>query len=275
MTNILLIGCGDIGLALANALAARGYRVTAVKRSPLKVPVDFSVLLADICRPASIQRLPTDFRLVIYVVAPDQRDDETYRALYYAAVDNVLQHFARFDRKPKWLFVSSTSVYGQNHGEWVDEKSPAQPASATGRCLLAAENLLYQDSDKHCVVRFSGIYGPGRNRLAHRAAGADAVQYQPAYFSNRIHRDDCVGVLLFLSEKLLAGDLLQSCYLASDDEPAPIWDVLCWIADLNGYPRPQALELAVGSAQNKRCSNRRLRELGYRFLYPSYKDGYR
>jgi len=275
VTNILLIGCGDIGLALASALSARGYRVTAVKRSPLGVPVDFSLLLADVCRPESIRLLPTDYRLVIYLVAPDNRDDETYRSLYHDAVENLLQHFARSDSTPMWLFVSSTSVYGQNHGEWVDETSPVQPVSTTARWLLAAENMLYQDSDKHCVVRFSGIYGPGRHRLTRRAARAEAVQSTPVYFTNRIHRDDCVGVLVFLSEKLLAGDLLQSCYLASDNEPAPLWDVLCWIADLNGYPRPQALELAVDSAQNKRCSNRRLRELGYRFLYPSYKDGYR
>lgn len=269
-----MIGCGDIGYRVAAALSRDGHCVTALKRTPLAVPAPFALVLGDILQPGSLASLPTDYDLVVLVLSVSGRRAEQYQALYQTGLNNVLNHFADAGATPPFLMVSSTSVYGQNGGEWVDEDSPLQPASATAQWLVKAEQRLWQAGERNCVVRFSGIYGPGRDWLLRRAAAGEAIQRDPPSYTNRIHQDDCVAVLLFLIGKVLDGTKLDPCYLASDNDPAPLWDVMTWIAGQFGYPPPKALQSATGAPQNKRCNNARLNALGYRWLYPSYKDGY-
>jgi len=269
-----MIGCGDIGYRVAAALSRDGHCVTALKRTPLAVPAPFALVLGDILQPGSLASLPTDYDLVVLVLSVSGRRAEQYQALYQTGLNNVLNHFADAGATPPFLMVSSTSVYGQNGGEWVDEDSPLQPASATAQWLVKAEQRLWQAGERNCVVRFSGIYGPGRDWLLRRAAAGEAIQRDPPSYTNRIHQDDCVAVLLFLIGKVLDGTKLDPCYLASDNDPAPLWDVMTWIAGQFGYPPPKALPSATGAPQNKRCNNARLNALGYRWLYPSYKDGY-
>lgn len=103
---------------------------------------------------------------------------------------------------------------------------------------------------------------------------AESIQREPPLYTNRIHYEDCIAVLLFLVEKLLAGESLHRCYLASDNDPAPLWDVMSWIAEQFAYPAPGIIIKEFAAEQNKRCSNARLRALGYRFLFSSYRDGY-
>jgi hypothetical protein len=102
---------------------------------------------------------------------------------------------------------------------------------------------------------------------------APAIQQTPPYFTNRIHQQDCVGVLCFLLEQRLAGKALDQYYLASDDDPAPMWEVISWLAE-RLHCRPPSLAVGSDAGMNKRCSNARLKALGYQFQYPSYKDGY-
>lgn len=274
MANILVVGLGDVGYPVALALDELGHQVTGLKRQLAQFSVPFPVMLADISQPASLQTLPTNFDLLLFIVSPGGRQAEAYQAVFYEGLKNLLAHFADAEQQPICLMVSSTSVYAQNQGEWVDESSETRPLAATAQWLVAAEQLLYESNKKHCVVRFSGIYGPGRDWLIRRAAGGEAIQRDPPSYTNRIHQQDCVAVLLFLANKLLAGDQLQPCYLASDNDPAPLWDVMNWIAEQYHFPMPVALNLAVDAPQNKRCSNRRLTDLGYQFQYASYRDGY-
>ena len=124
------------------------------------------------------------------------------------------------------------------------------------------------------VVRFSGIYGPGREYLLRQAMQSPAIQHTPPYFTNRIHQQDCVGVLAFLLEQRLAGKALAQCYLASDDDPAPMWEVMTWLADHLHCSPPVIKAVDTNAGMNKRCSNARLKALGYQFQYPGYKDGY-
>jgi nucleoside-diphosphate-sugar epimerase len=274
MSKTLIVGCGDIGYQLAIQLCHKGHVVTALKRRPLDATPPFEVFLADIRQPQSLQGLAVDFDTMVFIVSPDGRDAASYQALFHDGLRNVLEHFAQAGSSPRVLMVSSTSVYGQQTGEWVDETSPTEPDSATARCLVAAERLLEQYDTSHCVIRFSGIYGPGRTWLLRRAASDEPIQHQPPSYTNRIHVDDCVGVLLFLLEKHWKGTPLQACYLASDDEPVPLWDVMLWLKRRLGQPPPQALPHTDCAPQNKRCCNARLKALGYRFRYPGYQDGY-
>jgi nucleoside-diphosphate-sugar epimerase len=270
MANILIIGCGAIGTPLAHTLTAQGHTVTGLKRNPPTTASQINVVAADIASAVALATLATDFDTVFFIVSADGRSEQSYRAVYETGLQNVL---AKFTRQPL-IFVSSTSVYAQNQGEWVDEDSIAQPEAITSQLIRQAERRVMDANPHNMVVRFSGIYGRGREYLLRMAQQVPAIQQQPPYFTNRIHQDDCVGVLAFLLQQRLAGVVLQRCYLASDDDPAPQWEVMSWLAAQLHCPAPTAKTVPANADGNKRCDNRRLKNLGYQFRYPSYKNGY-
>jgi len=166
-------------------------------------------------------------------------------------------------------------VYGQSHGEWVDECSVTEPRNVTGTIILQAESAFLGFSKRNCIIRFSGIYGRGKSHLLDAVIRNGEVQYEPPYYMNRIHWQDCVQVVRFIANEMLAGKGLESIYLASDDDPAPKWDVFNFLASKLELAPPQKAVLHQGADQNKRCSNRRLKQLGYRFKYSSYTEGFR
>ena len=275
MAKILIIGCGAIGTQLAHVLVAKGHQVTGLKRNPPKTDIgNIDYFTADITSPADLKDLATDFDFLYFILSPDGRNEENYRAIYESGLNNLLDKFSQASSNPHWIFVSSTSVYGQSEGEWVDEDSIAQPENATSQLIRQAEQKLMNLDAGNIVVRFSGIYGPGREYLLRTARQAPAIQQIPPYYTNRIHQLDCVGVLAFILECRLAGVALEQCYLASDDDPAPIWEVVSWLAEHIKCQPPTVKSVGNEGVMNKRCSNRRLKALGYQFHYPGYKDGY-
>lgn len=275
MAKILIIGCGAIGTQLAHELTAKGHLVTGLKRSPPKTDAGkIDYFTADITSPADLKDLPADFDTVYFIVSPDGRNEQGYRDIYESGLNNLLKQFALAGSNPHWIFVSSTSVYGQSQGEWVDEDSIAQPDNAASQLIRQAEQKLMDLDSGNIVVRFSGIYGPGREYLLRTARQTPAIQKIPPYFTNRIHQQDCTGVLAFLLERRLAGVALQQCYLASDDDPAPMWEVMSWLAEQLECRPPAVKSAGDHAVMNKRCNNRRLKALGYNFHYPGFKDGY-
>lgn len=274
MAKILIVGCGDLGAELAAVLAQDGHEVTGLKRNPPAAAAAMRYYRADIARTEELRALDTDFEFLFFIVSPDGRDEQNYRAVYASGVNNLLEHFASCDPAPQWFFVSSSSVYGQAQGEWVDEDSPAEPINATGRIIRQAEQRLVAASRNNVVVRFSGIYGPGRESLLRMAMHAPPIQRDPPYYTNRIHRRDCIGVLTFLLRQRLAGRPLDQCYLASDDDPAPLCEVVSWLAERTHCRPPVVRAPAKNVSLNKRCNNARLKALGYDFRYPGYKEGY-
>lgn len=270
MANILIVGCGDLGMRLAHVLSEKGHQVTGLKRHPPSRDSYIRYVAADIASGIELDGLDTDFDLLFFIVTPDGRNEANYRAIYEIGLQRLL---AKLPRCP-WIFVSSTGVYAQSQGEWVDEDSPAEPETVTNRLIRQAEKRLVESNPDNIIVRFSGIYGPGRESLLRMAAQSPTIQKEPPYFTNRIHQLDCVGVLDFLLEQRLKGRKLENCYLASDDDPAPLWDVISWLAERMHCAPPVAKAVDQDAAMNKRCSNRRLKELGYQFRYPDYKKGY-
>ncbi|MGR9014855.1 MAG: NAD-binding protein [Gammaproteobacteria bacterium] len=271
MAKILIIGCGTLGSELAEVLSAQGHDVTGLKRKPPQSasgPIRY--VAADISSPAELADLDSDFIEAFFIVSPDERSEQSYRAVYETGLNNLLARLP----DTHWIMVSSTGAYAQTLGEWVDEDSVAEPDKITSRLIRQAEQRLTALNPKNIVVRFSGIYGPGREYLLRQAMQAPDIQQSPPYFTNRIHQQDCIGVLVFLLEQCLAGKASAQYYLASDDDPAPIWDVMTWLAEHLHCPLPTARDGGNEAAMNKRCSNARLKALGYRFQYPSYKDGY-
>jgi nucleoside-diphosphate-sugar epimerase len=275
MAKILIIGCGSIGYQLAKTLADAGHDVTGLKRNPPQAHTEnFKFIRADITSPTGLQVLDGDFEHVFFIVSADGRNENSYHDIYQTGIDNLLNRFVQTNCKAPWLFVSSTSVYGQSQGEWVDENSPALPDKTTSLKIVNAEQKLMAHNPANVVVRFSGIYGPGREYLLRSARQSPVIQQNPPYYTNRIHQRDCVQVLAFLLGQRLAGVTLEQCYLASDDNPAPMWEVMAWMADRLNCTAPSAKLTGANCDMNKRCRNDRLKKLGYQFIYPDYTAGY-
>ncbi len=272
MAHVLIAGAGYVGLALAEILVAAGHRVTGLKRTPPVADHGLRWLAADVTRPETLAALPGDLDAVVCALAPSGRGEAAYREIYLEGTGNLLAAMPR--RGLPLLLVSSTGVYGQDGGEWVDEDTPPAPVTPSGRILLEAEDRVLAARPDATIVRFSGIYGPGRTWLIDRVRSGQPMQVDPPSYTNRIHRDDCARVLAWLLARRLAGDELPPRLLASDDDPAPLSEVMTWIADLLDCPAPPPAPRDPAAPGNKRCRNELLRELGYTFLFPSYREGY-
>jgi nucleoside-diphosphate-sugar epimerase len=273
MAKILSVGCGDIGGELNQRLVNAGHQVTGLKRHPPPVADKITYIAANIALPLQLQSLGTDFDFVFFILSPDSNAQTSYQTIYETGVNNLLAHFSYANQSPRWFFISSTSVYGQSQGEWVNEDSLAEPSNLNSQFIRAAERKIMAANPENIVVRFSGIYGKGREYLLNRVQQTPEIQKNPPYFTNRIHQHDCVEVLLFLLQQRLNGKNLEQCYLASDDNPAPTWEVISWLASQMNCPQPN-VKINNIKEMNKRCNNQRLKALGYRFYYPSYKEGY-
>lgn len=275
MSKILIAGCGDLGSGVGALLADDGYQVIGLKRTPPSDTGPIEYIKADLTKLSDLAGLDTDFDQVLIILTPDGRDVEAYRHVFIDGVNNLLQTFSEKNPVASFTFISSTRVYGQSDGSWVDEDSKTVPASERGEILLAAEQVVLAQNPHNTVIRFSGIYGPGRGRLLRTVAAGGEVQKEPPAYTNRIHREDCIGVMQFILEKKLAGKVLAPIYVATDDDPAPMWDIVTKLAGMMKAPAPVAKVSDRSGSQNKRISNKRIKSLGYLFKYPGYRDGYR
>jgi len=275
--DLLVIGCGDLGGACAQFFAAQGWSVIGVRRQHADIP-GVDMIAADVTSPESLTALrhiaPT---LVLIVLTPGAFNDERYRRVYVEGLRNTLAAFDQ-SRLQHIVWVSSTSVLSQNSNQnddsVLDERSHASPPGFSGQRLLEAEQLLAASKLPHTIVRFGGIYGPGRERLLKQLRDGNRTPARPVRISNRIHRDDAVGILQFLLSRAFTQSTLDSLYLAVDTEPTPIADVERWFANFLGIDynnlREQESEMRGG---NRRYSSARLQQLGYQFLYPSFREG--
>lgn len=272
--TLLLLGCGQLGTALGQYYLSRGWSVVGVRRKADKLPGEFHRLSVDFGDPDSTRQLAAiaaDY--VVITLTPGGRSEEAYQRVFASGLGNLLSVLNRSSIKHV-LFTSSTSVYHQNDGSVVDEASPLEPSSFSGRAVLGAERLLRESGLPFTAVRFGGIYGGDSLRLAQRVREGQCAPPEPVHYSNRIHRDDCVRVLQHLIELHHTGQRVDECYLAVDDDPAPIAEVHRWLAaEMNiPYATDASYRHMAGS---KRGDNRRLRESGFDFNYPDFRSGYR
>ena len=274
MLRILIAGCGKLGNVLGRQLADEGHAVWGLRRSADRIAPPLQALSADLCDANSLKDLPWRLDFVVYAAAASAYDDAAYAAAYVDGVRTLLNALYQADQPVRrFLMVSSTSVYGQHDGEWVDEESPTEPGGFGGQRLLQGEQAVLTGPFPGMVVRFAGIYGPGRNRLIERARQGTGCVAEPARYTNRIHIDDCAGVLAHL----MRVPQPASVYLGVDDAPVSECEVMDWLAVQLGVaapPRFKADDVNSGRGGNKRCRNTRLLESGYRFTYPSYREGY-
>jgi nucleoside-diphosphate-sugar epimerase len=301
--TVLLAGCGDLGTEAGLRFAAAEHAVVGWRRSPEKLPAAIDGVAADLSS-GGLPPLPADTTAVVVALAADAPTEEAYRAAYVDGLANVLDAVLASrggaNGVGRVLFVSSTAVYGDAGGGWVDESTTAEPGGFSGRILREAEELLHRrlrgTGITPVVLRLGGIYGPGRTRLIDQVRGGTAVVPAGSRFTNRIHRDDAAAAIVHLCSM---SDTPGPVYLGVDNEPAELGEVLRFLAAELGLPRPpsasgagdpNARGSAGGSAGgalggtaggepsrggNKRCSNALLRGTGFEFAYPSFREGYR
>jgi nucleoside-diphosphate-sugar epimerase len=269
----LIAGAGYVGTELARLLIAAGHEVTVLRRSDAPPPPGAHAFRADLAAPGALGALPPA-ELVVYTAAADARTDAAYERVYVTGVARLVERLARMAAPPRrLLYVSSTSVYAQQDGEWVDETSPAEPAGFTGRRLLEGEARALAAPFPAGVLRLGGIYGPGRTSLVERVgSGAARLPRGAPRWTNRIHRDDAARALA----PLAALPDPAACTLGVDSEPAPEAEVLAWLAARLGvaFAEQEEADGTRRAAGNKRCSNARLLASGFRFRYPTYREGY-
>lgn len=272
--NILLVGCGDIGIPLGQQLTEQGFQVWGLRRSG-QLPAPINTINADVTRAETLTSLAElSFDYVVVTLTPAAFNDEGYRIVYVAGMTNLLRALSGQPRLKRLLFVSSTSVYHQDDGQWVDEDSVTLPQSFSGKRLLEAEQLLAESNIAVTVVRFAGIYGPGRRRLIEQVKARQGCAQTPALFTNRIHRDDCVGILAYLITLDCGGEQLADCYIGVDNEPVTMWQLKNWLALQLKIAPEELIEQVLTRRNSKRCSNRRLLATGYQLQYPGYQQGY-
>ena len=263
MSRILIAGCGDVGGELARRLLGDGDEVYGLRRRVHLLPDGVRPVAADLQDPHTLRVVPDRLDAVCYVAAADGRSPAAYRGAYVDGPRNLLRAVRRNGVPGR--YASSTRVYPQHAGEWVDEDSPTG-GDDYARILLEGEAVVRDNAGGAVVVRLAGIYGPGRTRLVDRVRAGEPCS--PAY-TNRIHRDDSAGVLRHLLQ--LARPL--PLYLGADHEPATQCEVMRWIAGRLGLPAPSPTG-AGREAGGKRCRNARLLASGYALEHRNFRDGY-
>ena len=274
LPRILVAGCGKLGGAIATLLTGQG-EVFGLRRNPDNVPTGIAPLGADLTRPEQVRAVvPDDLDIVIYCLTPASYDEQGYRDAYVNGLQHLLDAIKGSPPK-RLIFISSTSVYAQNDDSWVDETSAAEPARFSGQTIIAGERTALGSGIPATVVRFSGIYGPGRRRFLEEVMDGGMDPISPAPYSNRIHEDDAAAVVAHLVNKALSGETLENCYLASDCEPVRLDEVVAWVRQQVKCAPPKENARKGGRAGSKRCRNQRLLDSGFSFRYPDFRTGYR
>ena len=266
---VLIAGCGDLGQRVGRLLVASGRRVIGLRRRAGGLPIGIEPLSVDLA--AAAPSVPAVDQ-VVFCAAPDAGDAAAYRRVYETGWGNLLSALATAREPPRRvLLVTSTRPYAQRDGEWVDEDSPVTPHDAQSEALLQAETRLRDSGLPGLVLRPAGLYGAGEGPLLRSLReGRATIPPGPSRWSNRMHRDDAARAIVHL----LALAEPAPLYLGVDGEPTDHAALLRELAQWIGAPAPVSTGAPAAGA-NRRCSNARLLASGFRFLYPTWREGYR
>ena len=281
----LIIGCGYVGVQLGSDLVGQGHQVCGLTRSSDRdaelAERGIEPIHADITNPDSLAKLPTDFDWVVFCVSSGRGSTvETYRSVYLEGMRNVLAWLRDCPPK-KFVYTSSTSVYGQHIGEHVHEDDDACPRTETGKILLETENALLksvkESSIPGVILRVAGIYGPGRLHYVELFNRGEAAIYgRQGRHLNMVHRDDVARAIACALENAKPGRIYNVC----DDEPVTQLHFYNWLASMLLKPIPKHLP-AESEPQRKRGTgdkliiNRRIKmELGFNFKFPNFRQGF-
>ncbi|MBX9742921.1 MAG: NAD-dependent epimerase/dehydratase family protein [Chthoniobacterales bacterium] len=272
--KVVIMGCGFLGKAAALLFASRGWDVVGLARHAVvfektDCEKNISFFSCDITNPASVKSVAASIAnssLMIYAVSSGKGGADAYASIYVEGLERAIETWS----PQKTLFVSSTSVYGQCHGEIVTESSPSNPERVTSQLLLKAEESALAAGG--VVARFAGIYGPGRSVLLQKFLESTAVLEEGGTrWINQIHRDDGAEALWVLGTSPKASGI----YIVSDDTPMTQRDLYSIMATHYKKPLPPEGPRDLNRKRgwtSKRLSNARLKNLGWQPAFPSYQD---
>jgi nucleoside-diphosphate-sugar epimerase len=267
----LILGCGYLGRIVARLWLAEGHHVAAVTRSRADELRSLGIepIVGDVTDLASLKLPAAD--TVLYAVGLDRSAGKSMREVYIGGLANALD---ALPAPRRFVDVSSTSVYGQTDGSWVDESSPTEPADESGRIVLECERLLRERLPAAIVLRFAGIYGTGRIIKRSALERGEPLATDPDRRINLIHVDDGARVVVAAAERGQLGTI----YNVADGHPVTRREFYTALAEFLGAPQPR-FEPPPGSASrqdrtDRRVDNRRLREeLGVKLGYPDFRAG--
>jgi nucleoside-diphosphate-sugar epimerase len=281
-----ILGCGYVGLELGRQLRA-DHEVVGVRRSDSGIDAiedaGFEAVRADVTDADGLAAVP-DVDWLVFAASSGGRGADTAREVYVEGLSTAIDHFwSREDAPERLVYTSSTGVYGDHDGEWVDESTPLDPQTEKTEVLAEAERIARERPVEYgghgTVARYAGLYGPDRYRLERYLDGPVTAGYL-----NMVHRDDAAGAVRFLLED----GHREEVVLVVDDEPVEKWAFADWLAEQCDVPFPpkQTTEERLADPElsetakrrirtSKRCSNEHLRELGYELRYPTFRSGYR
>ena len=276
--TVMIAGCGYLGQTLALQLLNDSHRVIGVKRHTLQHPDlqaddDFTFMLADIANLRLQDIEPAD--IAVYCPSPDTADIASYQTTYLTNAKHMLSLCYQAQKKPTFIYLSSTGVYHTNDGSWVDENTHCDPTDARYQAIIQAEHILTKAYHRTIIVRSSGIYGPNRYPLLQALLKQQSHVCHRTRYSNRVHVTDLARAIYHIMH-LKQPDAL---YVVSDTSPTPINHIIAWLSTTLGKAIPEARvdhsEDQNDHKTNKRVSSQRLIETGFHFEYPSYKQGFK
>ena len=280
----LVIGCGYLGLPLAQTLARQGLEVFGMRRhwaDPTAVEATgVKPLTADLTQTADLQRLPGPFDWVVNCASSGGGGVDDYRRIYLEGTRRLIDWMLE-STPGRFVYTSSTGVYGQTDGSEVTELSATQPGTATGDVLVDTEALLRAATRERdlpaIVLRVAGIYGPERGFwLKQFLAGEARLEGEGRRVLNLIHRDDVIGAVVAALEKGRIG----ATYNAVDNEPVTQGELLRWLSARTGQPLPPSIpeDPTVSRKRgltSKRVRNDKLRaETGWTPRHPTFREGF-
>ena len=285
--HALILGCGYVGTAVGRRLLAAGHEVTGIRRTTEGVETlrqhGLKAIRADITDSAALADLP-DADWLIYSASVGRSGTQSARNIFVDGLEQTIATVGAREKPPdRFIYTSSTGVYGDHNGAWVDESTDPCPLGERGQLLVEAEHVALNRAADHgidpTVVRFGGLYGPTRYGL-HRYLDRPVT----AGYRNATHRDDAAGAIAHL---LIEEKAREETVLVVDDEPADRWAFAEWLADACEVNPPQLVTIeerlqdtslsatAVERIRsNKRCRNTKLRALGYDLEMPTVWAGY-
>jgi nucleoside-diphosphate-sugar epimerase len=278
----LVIGCGYVGRRVAALWRAQGQRVHATTRRPAEAAAfradGVDPVICDVLDPASLAHLPVA-ETVLYAIGFDRASGASMRSVYVDGLANVLAHLPPPGR---FIYVSSSSVYGQSDGGWVDEDAATEPEEESGKIVLAAEQVLRAKLPAAVILRFSGIYGPGRLLRQRAIEKGEPIVADADKWLNLIHVVDGARAILAAETHATPGRVYNIC----DDQPVRRRDFYAELARSLGAPSPRfvAPPSALGAGLptpplphekgNRRIHNGRMREeLRVELRYAGFMQG--
>jgi nucleoside-diphosphate-sugar epimerase len=276
----LIFGCGYLGRRVAQRWLDKKHRVVAVTRSRQRaqelIAEGLEAWVGDVTQPKTLVGLP-EAETVLYAVGFDRTAGIDKRTVYVQGLANVLD--ALPPSADRFVYVSSSSVYGQTTGEWVDENSTCTPNTESGQICLDAEQTLQDHphfGPQSIILRMTGLYGPQRVPRREALAKGQPIAVAAEGFLNLIHVDDAAEAVLAAERWSHVPDV----FLVSDDQPIQRAAYYAEAARLLGGPPPvivppsEDAPVTERAQSDKRASNRKLKQqLGLELRFPNYKIG--